>query len=140
MNWQKSKSTIKFADGGEITVETEVGDLASRTGQALRASVNGPMMHVSFGPGAILSLGCARGQNERTKFAARIAIIIAGILERDPAAKVEVFGSDWTNRRTITSITTEGNVERPEESNDSTTSEWSPCNIMADSGIRASII
>ena len=140
MNWQKSKSTIKFADGGEITVETEVGDLASRTGQALRASVNGPMMHVSLGPGAILSLGSARGRNEGTRFAARIAIIIAGILERNPAAKVEVFGSDWTNRRTITSITTEGNVEHPEESNDSTTSVGSPCNIMADSGIRASII
>ena len=140
MNWQKSKSTIKFADGGEITVETEVGDLASRTGQALRASVNGPVMHVSFGPGAVLSLCSARGQDARTKLAARIAMIIARILERDPAAKVEVFGSDWTNRRTITSITTEGSVERPEESNDSTTSEGSLCSIMADSGIRASII
>lgn len=140
MNWQRSKSTIKFADGGEITVETEVGDLASRTGQALRTSVNGPVMHVSFGPGAILSLCSARGQNERTKYAARIAMIIAGILERDPTAKVEVFGSDWTNRRTITSVTTDGSVESPEESNDTITSTGSPCNIMANSGIRASII
>lgn len=140
MNWQRSKSTIKFADGGEITVETEVGNLASRTGQALRASVNGPVMHVSFGPGAILSLCSARGQNERTRCAARIAMIIAGILERDPTAKVEVFGSDWTNRRTITSVTTDGSVESPEESNDPTTSTGSSCNIMADSGIRASII
>lgn len=118
MDWERSEATIEFEDGTKVTSEAEFGSLSERLGQALKAAVKGPMLHVSFG-GSIVSIGHVCGSDGRAR-ASKLVMQIAYTREREPGVRIEVYGADWNDRKVVKSVTSSGGKAEPVESDDTT--------------------
>lgn len=143
MNWENSEGTIEFDDGTKVSAGSDVGQLSERLGQALRESVAGPMMHVSFG-GAVVSLGRVCGSDGR-RSVSKLIMQIAYTLEHEPDCRITVFGSDWSKVKTIRSMTSEGERRDPVESEDPSLSSGSGSSSgaripAAEAGVRTALV